>query len=319
MRKIVIAGSSKFYKEANQLKKELENNNYNVIDCVKCIDHNNHISYKEAYETFYDSLSKTDDLILLNLDKNGIEGYIGYESFAELSYLVVKKIQSNDNHKIYIYKMPSESVGCYDEIVQFLELGYIEIYKPMTRPELNTNLDSNLFLNYYYLKEELVNFCKKNNLQATGSKEELTKRIYTFLSTGEKTTCKRDTRRTKIIEDISLNSIIEDNFVCSEVHRAFYKKEIGNSFSFNVIFQKWLKNNAGKTYKDSIDAYYKILEEKKNKKTVIDKQFEYNTYIRDFFNKNNDMSLDDAIKCWNHKKSLPGDNKYDDNDLIVLV
>ena len=31
MRKIVIAGSAKFYKEALELKKELENNDYNVI------------------------------------------------------------------------------------------------------------------------------------------------------------------------------------------------------------------------------------------------------------------------------------------------
>lgn len=74
-------------------------------------------------------MSKTDDLLLLNLDKKGIEGYIGYESFAELSNLVVKKIQVNNNHKIYIYKMPSKQVGCYDEIKHFIELGYIELYK----------------------------------------------------------------------------------------------------------------------------------------------------------------------------------------------
>ena len=129
MRKIVIAGSAKFYKEALELKKELENKDYNVIDYFKNINVNIEEEYKQAYERFYDNLSKTDDLILFNLDKNGIEGYIGYESFAELSYLVVKKIQVNNDHKIYIYKMPSKEVGCYDEIKHFLELGYIELYK----------------------------------------------------------------------------------------------------------------------------------------------------------------------------------------------
>lgn len=64
-----------------------------------------------------------------NLGKKGIEGYIEYESFAELSNLVVRKIQVNDNHKIYIYKMPSKEVGCYAEIAHFLELGYIELYR----------------------------------------------------------------------------------------------------------------------------------------------------------------------------------------------
>lgn len=129
MRKIVISGSAKFYKEALELKKELENKNYNVIDYPKNIDVTIESEYKEAYETFYDNLSKTDDLLLLNLDKKGIEGYIGYESFAELSNLVVKKIQINNDHKIYIYKMPSKEVGCYDEIMHFIELGYIELYK----------------------------------------------------------------------------------------------------------------------------------------------------------------------------------------------
>ena len=129
MRKIVIAGSAKFYKEALELKKELENKDYKVIDYPKNINVNIEEEYKQAYERFYDNLSKTDDLILFNLDKNGIEGYIGYESFAELSYLVVKKIQVNNDHKIYIYKMPSKEVGCYDEIKHFLELGYIELFK----------------------------------------------------------------------------------------------------------------------------------------------------------------------------------------------
>lgn len=129
MRKIIIASSAFFYKEVLELKLELEKNDYKVIDYPKKINDNIELEYKESYERFYKSLSKTDDLLLLNLDKKGIEGYIGYESFAELSYLVVKKIQEGSNHKIYIYKMPSKEVGCYDEIIHFIELGYIELYR----------------------------------------------------------------------------------------------------------------------------------------------------------------------------------------------
>ena len=128
-RKIVIAGSASFYKEAQELKDELEKKKYIVLDYPKKIDVSNKYEYKKNYEAFYNNLSKTDDILLLNLDKNNIEGYIGYESFAELSYLIIKKIEDGLNHKIYIYKMPSEEVGCYNEIKQFLDLGYIEIYK----------------------------------------------------------------------------------------------------------------------------------------------------------------------------------------------
>lgn len=186
------------------------------------------------------------------------------------------------------------------------------------RPNLDNNIDSKIFKEYYYLKEELIDFCRKNNLQTTGSKFELIERIVNFLDTGKRTFKKHTIRKTKSINNITLDTIIEENFVCSEHHRAFYKAQIGNSFSFNVAFQKWLKSNAGKTYQNSVDAYYQILEDKKKNKTTIDKQFEYNTYIRDFFNDNKDKNLDQAIKCWKYKKSLKGHNKYEKNDLKIL-
>lgn len=129
MRKIVIVGSAKFHKEAQDIKEELEKREYVVIDYPKKIDDTIEQEYEDAYESFYENLNNTDDLLVLNLDKKGIEGYIGYESFAEMSYLIVKKIQNNSNQKIYIYKMPSKEVGCYEEISHFINLGYIELFK----------------------------------------------------------------------------------------------------------------------------------------------------------------------------------------------
>ena len=47
-------------------------------------------------------------------------------------------------------------------------------------------------------------------------------------------------------------------------------------------------------------------------------KFEFNTYIRDFFEANKGMSLDDAITCRKYKKSLQGHNRYEKSDLIAL-
>ncbi len=82
------------------------------------------------------------------------------------------------------------------------------------RPDLTNDLDGKTFREYYYLKEELVDFCRRNDLQTTGGKIELTERITTFLDSGIKTTDKHDVRRTKIVAEITLDSIIEENFVC---------------------------------------------------------------------------------------------------------
>ena len=187
------------------------------------------------------------------------------------------------------------------------------------RPELKIGLKGETFRNFYYLKEELVDFCRKNNLPTSGGKLELTDRIATFLDTGNVMISRKVSKKSTLdIGELTEQTIIENNFVCSERHRAFFKEKIGKSFSFNVQFQKWLKSHSGKTYKDAIEAYYLILEEKKQGKTAIDKQFEYNTYIRDFFEANKGMSLDDAITCWKYKKSLQGHNRYEKSDLIVL-
>ena len=186
------------------------------------------------------------------------------------------------------------------------------------RPELTTITDAKTFRNYYYLKEELVQFCRKNYLPTSGAKQILTERIAHFLETGNVLSCSAQRKATVVVGDITESTIIEANIVCSEKHRAFFKEKIGKSFSFNVAFQKWLKSNSGKTYADAITAYYQILAEKKNGKTVIDKQFEYNTYIRDFFADNRGKKLDDAIKCWKYKKSLEGHNHYERSDLIAL-
>ena len=113
-----------------------------------------------------------------------------------------------------------------------------------------------------------------------------------------------------------MDSKLGGNFKCSEDKREFFEKEIGKGFKFKVKFQKWLKANPDKTYREAIDAYYEIQNSKE--KTKIDKQFQYNQYIRDFFEDNKDKSIDDAIKCWNYKKSLKGHNKYEKSDLVIL-
>ena len=186
------------------------------------------------------------------------------------------------------------------------------------RPALTKDLDSGTFRNYYYLKEELIEFCRRDGLQTTGGKNILIERISHYLDTGERLTSKARAGPPADNKEINDDTIIENNFVCSEKYRAFFEQRIGRQFHFNVVFLKWLRSNAGKTVGDAVQEYNRILEEKKKGKTAIDKQFKYNTYIRDFFADNNGSTLEDAIKCWKYKKGLPGDHRYEKSDLTAL-
>lgn len=188
------------------------------------------------------------------------------------------------------------------------------------RPALSRSLDSRTFREYYWLKEELTVFCREHHLPVSGGKQEITERIALFLDTGEikQSTAKRHRAVRSAVSEIQGSDPIEEGFVCTEAHRAFFRQRIGPSFTFNEQFQKWLKTHAGKTCDDAVSAYAVILREKKKGTAIVGKQFEYNAYIRDFFADNAGRSLADAVRCWKYKKGLPGHNRYEESDLSAL-
>ena len=193
--------------------------------------------------------------------------------------------------------------------------------------KLTKDLTSAEFKEYYFLKEELKEFCKKEGLKSSGNKSELEKRIIYYLDTGKSLNeskikendndlHKSNLNKNHNPQEITLDSILGENFKCSEDKREFLENEIGKGFKFKVKFQKWLKDHPDKTYQDAINAYYDIQNSKD--KSKIDKQFQYNQYIRDFFEDNESKTLNDAIKCWNYKKSQKGHNRYESSDLEIL-
>ena len=121
----------------------------------------------------------------------------------------------------------------------------------MERPILDKNLDSQTFRDFYFLKEELVNFCRENGLPVSGGKLEISDRIAYFLDTGKILSASTERKRATTIPTICEDTKMEANFVCSEKHSTFFREHIGNRFSFNVAFQKWLKSNSGKFHKSS--------------------------------------------------------------------
>lgn len=84
----------------------------------------------------------------------------------------------------------------------------------------------------------------------------------------------------------SLDEVIPQCVICYQELRTFFQRHIGQGFHFKVEFQKWLHENAGKTYGDAVEAYNTL-----EHPTEIWPQFEYNQYVRDFFADNKGASL----------------------------
>ncbi|GHT80084.1 hypothetical protein FACS189467_1260 [Bacteroidia bacterium] len=191
----------------------------------------------------------------------------------------------------------------------------------MSRPELNNTISVADFKDFYWLKEELIAFCKSVGISAVGGKRELADKIVHYLQTG--TIAKNTVRKTYTSHfdwntaTLSLDTVITDNYKNSENVRAFMTKIIGTHFHFNVAFQQWTKLHIGATLGDAVAEWQRIYEQKKDKhyKTDILPQCEYNAYIRDFLADNKDLTLKDAIKCWNVKHNQRGSKKYSKDDL----
>ena len=191
------------------------------------------------------------------------------------------------------------------------------------RPKLNNDISIPDFRAFYWLKKELVQFCRENNLKTSGGKIEIAKRIEHFLATGEskfikvniqsKASSKFDWHTAKL----SLQTTITDNYKNTQNVRKFFETQLGKPFKFNVRFMNWMKSNSGKTLKDAIQEWERINTAAKNtnKPKNIAPQFEYNRYLRDFLADNPNLNRAVGIQLWNIKKKMRGDNVYQKEDL----
>lgn len=127
--KIVIAGSAKLQTEINQWFQYWNNQpDCQVINFPQPIPSENFEKlYPEIHTNFFKDITKADILFVANEEKSGISGYIGAETFAELGFGLAQKLVSGQNIKLMLAHLPSSEVQCYNEIVLWLKLGWIEI------------------------------------------------------------------------------------------------------------------------------------------------------------------------------------------------
>ncbi|MEL6922549.1 MAG: DUF6434 domain-containing protein [Bacteroidota bacterium] len=191
-----------------------------------------------------------------------------------------------------------------------------------TRPDLFDVSSGEQLKRWYWLKAELVDYCKAVKLNYTGSKAAITDRIATWLDTGKEQKPQRRKVKSKFNwarETLHPDTIITDSYRNGPNVRRFMLREVGPHFKFNIAFMDWMKANVGKTLADAVQAWIAIYERQKDKshQTKIPASNQYNQYMRDFFADNPGATIQDARKYWKLKRSLPGHNKYEKSDLSL--
>jgi hypothetical protein len=149
----------------------------------------------------------------------------------------------------------------------------------------------------------LVAFCREYDLATSGSKETLAARIKEFLATGQRPAVEViRTHSSSMPKIFTPDTIIGLGWRCSEPLRAFFEAEIGPQFHFNGMMRDFIKNGAGQTLQQAIEAWHHEKRQPPSEPEIAP-QFEYNRHIRKFFKENPGQSLAEAIAAWNDQKS----------------
>lgn len=196
----------------------------------------------------------------------------------------------------------------------------------MKRPLLTDIESAEEFRKWYWLKEELVAYCKSVGISYVGGKFEIQDRIVHLLEYGH---ISRPISKPKIAvvskfdwskEILSLDTVITDSYKNSQNVRLFFEKQVGHQFHFSIDLMKFMKSNSGKMLKDAVAEWHRLhdLKKDKNYKTEIPSHNQYNQYMRSFLADNPDKTRADAMKYWKLKKALPDGAKYEKSDLDLI-
>jgi len=130
--KITICSSAFFIREVEKVKQKLEEKGYQVfifpqrvelegeiLEVTQFYEMRKEDYFNEAYwklknrlmEEHIRKIERSDAILVLNYDKDGISGYIGGNTFLEmgLAYYL--------NKKIFLWKKPSENLPFFEEIM----------------------------------------------------------------------------------------------------------------------------------------------------------------------------------------------------------
>lgn len=194
----------------------------------------------------------------------------------------------------------------------------------MVRPDIKVIQTGNELKRWYWLKHELVEYCKLTNLTYSGSKFDILDRISNSLdNTSEKPSKPKTLKKVTSkfdwhIEQLSLNSIITDNYKNTQNVRRFFTKHCDSKFHFSIPLMDFMKNNVGATLQQAVNEWQRLNEQSKDKnfKSEIPEGNQYNKYVRDFFADNPTMTVEQARHFWKLKRSLPlGRHIYEKTDL----
>lgn len=170
-----------------------------------------------------------------------------------------------------------------------------------SRPPLASLNSAVEFERWYWLKQELIAFCRAKGLSTAGSKQDISSRIAAAFRGQATPSASPARRRSPMPSDFEPATVIGHGWVCSQALRAFFVVQVGPGFRFNEPLRTFIRQCPGSTLSEAVEHHRQSLKEPR----PIAGQFEYNRHTREFFEANPGTTKDRAIAAWWAKRGRP--------------
>ncbi|MEM9047508.1 MAG: DUF6434 domain-containing protein [Pseudomonadota bacterium] len=188
-----------------------------------------------------------------------------------------------------------------------------------TRPEPDPKMAAAEFARWYWSVAQLHQFCEVLRIAATGTKAQLRERVAEALAGERPQPPERSVRKPAAMPpfDWRRAPLFPDTVITETVSfgpnlRGFFKTQIGRKFVCHADFMDWMRQNAGQTLQDAVDAWW-LLEARKADpafRREIAECNNYLQYLRAIRDAHPELTLDDAKRCWDEKKLRPAQGGY---------
>jgi hypothetical protein len=160
------------------------------------------------------------------------------------------------------------------------------------------------FLRWYWLKTELVAFCRESGIGTAGSKPELSARISAMLAGTRQPPAATRRVRGPMPARFTPATRIGAGWSCNPALGAFFREQCGRRFRFNKATRDFIHTQEGRPLSAAIACYRASVAEGAPRQELAP-QLEYNRHTRAYHEAHPGATREQVIAAWRERRSRP--------------
>jgi hypothetical protein len=170
------------------------------------------------------------------------------------------------------------------------------------RPALSSSLPAEEFRSWYWLKEELIAFCRDVKLPYAGSKADIETVIVAHLERRNALPMRAPRRATvRMPTSFTLDDVIGEGWTCNPALGAFFREHAGRGFRFNKAMRDFIHYGAGRTLAEAVACYHQSVVKDQPKRDIAP-SLEYNRHTREYYATHPNATRAQVIAAWWEKR-----------------